>query len=118
MERETGLEPATSSLGSWHSTTELLPLVDDPRTYLIQELFPSEVAVYTVYRKPSGQIQKRTVRRLNLPSTGRSITQHQVVLDRLHLVVFIWYAARFASNLRTTARGIGSICSGPISVRT
>ena len=26
MERETGLEPATSSLGSWHSTTELLPL--------------------------------------------------------------------------------------------
>ena len=27
VERETGLEPATSSLGSWHSTTELLPLV-------------------------------------------------------------------------------------------
>jgi hypothetical protein len=25
MERETGIEPATSSLGSWHSTTELLP---------------------------------------------------------------------------------------------
>ena len=25
QERETGLEPATSSLGSWHSTTELLP---------------------------------------------------------------------------------------------
>ena len=25
MERETGLEPVTSSLGSWHSTTELLP---------------------------------------------------------------------------------------------
>ena len=29
MERETGLEPATSSLGSWHSTTELLPLSRD-----------------------------------------------------------------------------------------
>ena len=27
LERETGLEPATSSLGSWHSTTELLPLL-------------------------------------------------------------------------------------------
>ena len=26
LERETGFEPATSSLGSWHSTTELLPL--------------------------------------------------------------------------------------------
>ncbi len=25
LERETGVEPATSSLGSWHSTTELLP---------------------------------------------------------------------------------------------
>jgi hypothetical protein len=27
MERETGTEPATSSLGSWHSTAELLPLI-------------------------------------------------------------------------------------------
>ena len=26
QERETGIEPATSSLGSWHSTTELHPL--------------------------------------------------------------------------------------------
>jgi hypothetical protein len=25
FERETGIEPATSSLGSWHSTAELLP---------------------------------------------------------------------------------------------
>jgi hypothetical protein len=29
MERETGFEPATSSLGSWHSTTELLPPFGD-----------------------------------------------------------------------------------------
>ena len=28
MERETGIEPATSSLGSWRSTAELLPLGD------------------------------------------------------------------------------------------
>jgi hypothetical protein len=27
MERETGIEPATSSLGSWRSTAELLPLI-------------------------------------------------------------------------------------------
>ena len=27
LERETGIEPATSSLGSWRSTAELLPLV-------------------------------------------------------------------------------------------
>ena len=31
MERETGFEPATSSLGSWHSTTELLPLLTTTR---------------------------------------------------------------------------------------
>ena len=30
MERETGIEPATSSLGSWHSTAELLPLAPAP----------------------------------------------------------------------------------------
>src|SRR5580704_17785070 len=29
MERETGIEPATSSLGSWRSTAELLPLTHD-----------------------------------------------------------------------------------------
>jgi hypothetical protein len=28
MERETGIEPATSSLGSWRSTAELLPLAE------------------------------------------------------------------------------------------
>src|SRR5215467_11422542 len=28
MERETGIEPATSSLGSWRSTAELLPLIN------------------------------------------------------------------------------------------
>ena len=32
MERETGFEPATSSLGSWHSTTELLPPVFNSNT--------------------------------------------------------------------------------------
>jgi hypothetical protein len=26
LERETGIEPVTSSLGSWRSTAELLPL--------------------------------------------------------------------------------------------
>src|SRR5207247_3923899 len=33
-ERETGIEPATSSLGSWHSTAELLPLTYDSAIYL------------------------------------------------------------------------------------
>ena len=39
MERETGLEPVTSSLGSWHSTTELLPpSVKSPITSLIPSI--------------------------------------------------------------------------------
>jgi hypothetical protein len=29
LERETGIEPATSSLGSWRSTAELLPLTGE-----------------------------------------------------------------------------------------
>jgi hypothetical protein len=33
MERETGIEPATSSLGSWRSTAELLPLSDSRLDY-------------------------------------------------------------------------------------
>ena len=42
MERETGLEPATSSLGSWHSTTELLPRsVPSPRPTLAVRLLRS-----------------------------------------------------------------------------
>ena len=34
MERETGIEPATSSLGSWRSTAELLPLASNDRPLL------------------------------------------------------------------------------------
>jgi hypothetical protein len=33
MERETGIEPATSSLGSWRSTAELLPLKHSVSAY-------------------------------------------------------------------------------------
>ncbi len=40
IKRETGFEPATSSLGSWRSTTELLPhLVSLPYTMYTIELF-------------------------------------------------------------------------------
>ena len=33
MERETGIEPVTSSLGSWRSTAELLPLAGKRAAY-------------------------------------------------------------------------------------
>ena len=41
MERETGIEPATSSLGSWRSTAELLPHpADYPRLRGICQFMP------------------------------------------------------------------------------
>ena len=49
MERETGFEPATSSLGSWHSTTELLPHSVDSATDLILNRLRSQSGVYTAY---------------------------------------------------------------------
>ncbi len=35
MERETGIEPATSSLGSWRSTAELLPLTSKAQRLIV-----------------------------------------------------------------------------------
>jgi hypothetical protein len=52
MERETGIEPVTSSLGSWRSTAELLPLNfvrlpfhpdQDNARWLVSFLFPRDV---------------------------------------------------------------------------
>jgi hypothetical protein len=34
LERATGIEPVTSSLGSWHSTAELRPLEDAAAEFL------------------------------------------------------------------------------------
>jgi hypothetical protein len=36
LERETGIEPATSSLGSWRSTAELLPLKGHSRFQILR----------------------------------------------------------------------------------
>jgi hypothetical protein len=52
MERETGIEPVTSSLGSWRSTAELLPLnfvrlsfrsIQDNRSAVLSFLSPRDV---------------------------------------------------------------------------
>src|SRR5262245_66637121 len=40
LERPTGFEPATSSLGSWHSATELRPPGDSYLTTIPPPLFP------------------------------------------------------------------------------
>ena len=60
MERETGVEPATSSLGSWHSTTELLPLVAVLR---ISKRSCSSHAVYLrTYRNSHTYLSSRILR--------------------------------------------------------
>jgi hypothetical protein len=51
LERETGFEPATSSLGSWHSTTELLPRsfnINDFRTAFLSEHQTNTVIVSAI----------------------------------------------------------------------
>ena len=60
MERETGFEPATSSLGSWHSTTELLPLESVFATWLKLKDLTTVVPVYTVHSLPHVWTPKRT----------------------------------------------------------
>jgi hypothetical protein len=46
LERETGIEPVTSSLGSWRSTAELLP-----QTYANKDIY--DVDIFTGQRKLS-----------------------------------------------------------------
>jgi hypothetical protein len=103
MERETGIEPATSSLGSWHSTAELLPLVDRIRTSLkcLDLMRWNAVSkVSKVCRFPYGLVEKRTVkwtvcqpenvllalRNLNVLRTGRAyhITLRVALSGRWH----------------------------------
>ena len=48
MEREKGFEPSASSLGSWHSTTELLPLAFESATSLIPNHLHETVEVSKV----------------------------------------------------------------------
>ena len=55
VERETGIEPATSSLGSWRSTAELLPLTNE-----ILRVLRGRLGISTVGSKPA--------KRLNLES--------------------------------------------------
>jgi hypothetical protein len=56
MERETGIEPATSSLGSWRSTAELLP----PTT-------AEGIESRTSQRLPPCDIEGNRIRRIAIP---------------------------------------------------
>ena len=92
-ERETGIEPATSSLGSWHSTTELLPLAFKSAIYLIPDHLHetakvskvSEIhQIYPVWSKNGhqndpGNVGLQTVRfsvDLGVHSAGKRVQPH------------------------------------------
>ena len=64
MERETGIEPATSSLGSWHSTAELLPLSKFDDTIDVGEPRSPNRIFYAQHEMPraSMKIPKRSGR--------------------------------------------------------
>jgi hypothetical protein len=64
MERETGLEPATSSLGSWHSTAELLP-----HSFVFNDLRLS-VSLRTLYEPYCISKLSNSLTRTRRPSTG------------------------------------------------
>jgi hypothetical protein len=80
MERETGIEPATSSLGSWRSTAELLPLI---QTKHLNELTKCQLscnlALMRCQRgwltKESGSWLGHFNRRFTDPATGEIIRQ-------------------------------------------
>src|SRR6266853_907322 len=68
MERETGVEPATSSLGSWHSTTELLPLRAGPSASIYQSTI---VPGMTPARSKPVRTQPGVVSRIEAFNAGR-----------------------------------------------
>ena len=80
MERETGFEPATSSLGSWHSTTELLP----PGNFSLMIAKGTTSAKWTV-KWTVNQSGKPRLRRSRLLSTLLSIPRQiqHITLDVL-----------------------------------
>jgi hypothetical protein len=61
MERETGIEPATSSLGSWRSTAELLPLESKPANDGRLPLAPAGHNRGPVDLHESGAVEPRSI---------------------------------------------------------
>src|SRR5690348_3711186 len=83
MERPTGFEPATSSLGSWHSATELRP---PSAPYITPHGEPS--AALTSGSEPAHRtvgLRGRTMRAAaaGQPSTQRLLDRHLRRLDPL-----------------------------------
>ena len=109
MERETGFEPATSSLGSWHSTTELLPPFGHPATYrLLNNLSaPGQLSVVSpghclspVRSKERVLIISESVLVLRPKQGSRNTLTQECLIRRAGLFVHVGATDRSAS-LRT-----------------
>jgi hypothetical protein len=81
LERETGLEPATSSLGSWHSTTELLPPLANLPFNSFQAALSSEQSVYPVALRPENRHDPKYIT-VNVSSPASC--RHREAGDRDH----------------------------------
>src|SRR5271157_6455434 len=84
MEREKGFEPSASSLGSWHSTTELLPLASVFRYFtLLQGLsrLPGQSIPPCNPFRTMGPDRKMDSKRTPKPSS-LTARQHQHITTR------------------------------------
>ena len=107
MERETGIEPATSSLGSWHSTAELLPL---GRQILHQLLSLRNWAVKKESRFFGGfECERDAVRIVKLSKNGLQKIDQFMPEDRHLMCAFIFFPMmRHFGRLKTIGKDAGT----------
>src|SRR5206468_7040387 len=80
LERPTGFEPATSSLGSWHSATELRP---PGASYLT----PIDPALFAVLERHGVRLQHLVAARLPVQALGDAVEVDLLVeRHRRHLL--------------------------------
>jgi hypothetical protein len=107
MERETGIEPATSSLGSWRSTAELLPLMTTARLEILRcaQDFASGLSLRS---RPLNSSSWRSTAELLPLSWGTNLAYHHlpaVTTIAGHAVVGFRLARTVELALDRTAEG-------------
>src|SRR5579863_7284179 len=110
MERETGLEPATSSLGSWHSTTELLPL--SAISYLAESVRLPRPSVYPIL--PFGcQNRQHASLRIRPHSPRRLLLMLSV--PAVHFALQSSFQAHYSiTSCGATSNAVGSWAKMPV----
>jgi len=73
MERETGIEPATSSLGSWRSTAELLPLGLSSLAQSLPPRKPGRQSAGHGFSRADPGTNKKGLQPLEFPSAAKAV---------------------------------------------